>query len=98
MHAEMSQKADEHNGLRHRATEKHAAAQDAYPMKPVRLIAPFPPGGATDVLCRIIAQKLSSSFGRQVVVDNRPGAAGSIGHSVAAKSPPDGYTLLLTTK
>lgn len=75
-----------------------AAAQDAYPGKPVRLIAPFPPGGTTDVLCRLIAQKLSTAFGRQVIVDNRPGAAGSIGHAVAAKSPADGYTLLLTTK
>ena len=80
------------------ALSQQAAAQDAYPTKPVRLIAPFPPGGSTDVLCRIIAQKLSTSFGRQVVVDNRPGAAGSIGHAIAAKSPADGYTLLLTTK
>jgi tripartite-type tricarboxylate transporter receptor subunit TctC len=73
-------------------------AQDAYPAKPVRLIAPFPPGGTTDVMCRLIAQKLSAAFGRQVIVDNRPGAAGSIGHDVAAKAAPDGYTLLLTTK
>lgn len=75
-----------------------AWGQEAYPTKPVRLIAPFPPGGTTDVMCRLIAQKLSAAFGRQVIVDNRPGAAGSIGHDVAAKSPPDGYTLLLTTK
>jgi len=75
-----------------------AIAQDGYPSKPVRLIAPFPPGGTTDVLCRLIAQKLSTAFGRQVIVDNRPGAAGSIGHDVAAKAPADGYTLVLTTK
>jgi tripartite-type tricarboxylate transporter receptor subunit TctC len=75
-----------------------AAGQDAYPSKPVRLIAPFPPGGTTDVMCRLLAQKLTAAFGQQVIVDNRPGAAGSIGHSVAAKSPADGYTLLLTTK
>jgi tripartite-type tricarboxylate transporter receptor subunit TctC len=75
-----------------------AAAQEAYPTKPVRLIAPFPPGGTTDVMCRLLAQKLTTAFGQQVIVDNRPGAAGSIGHSVAAKAPPDGYTLLLTTK
>lgn len=75
-----------------------AAAQNTYPTKTVRIVAPFPPGGTTDVLCRIFAQKLSVAFGRQVVVDNRPGAAGSIGHDVAAKSPADGYTLLLTTK
>jgi tripartite-type tricarboxylate transporter receptor subunit TctC len=75
-----------------------SAAQDAYPAKPVRIIAPFPPGGSTDVLCRIIAQKLTASLGRQMVVDNRPGAGGSIGHDVAARAPADGYTLLLTAK
>ncbi|RPI42448.1 MAG: hypothetical protein EHM59_17825, partial [Betaproteobacteria bacterium] len=73
-------------------------AQDGYPSKPVRLIAPFPPGGTTDVMCRLIAQKLTSSFGRQVIVENRPGAAGSIGHEVTAKAAGDGYTLVLTTK
>ena len=75
-----------------------AIAQDAYPAKPVRMIAPFPPGGSTDVLCRLIAQKLTTSFGRQVIVDNRPGAGGGIGHEAAAKAPADGYTLLLTAK
>ncbi len=75
-----------------------AGAQDAYPSKPIRLVAPFPPGGTTDVMCRLIAQKLSGSFGQQVIVDNRGGAAGSIGHQLAAKSPGDGYTLVLTTK
>jgi tripartite-type tricarboxylate transporter receptor subunit TctC len=75
-----------------------AAAQTNYPTKPVRIIAPFPPGGTTDVLCRLFAQKLTAAFGQQVIVDNRPGAAGSIGHAAAAKSPADGYTLLLTTK
>jgi len=74
-----------------------SAAQDAYPAKPVRIIAPFPPGGSTDVLCRIIAQKLTTSLGRQLIVDNRPGAGGSIGHDVAARAPADGYTLLTTT-
>lgn len=74
-----------------------AAAQD-YPVKPVRLIAPYPPGGSSDVLARVIAQKLGDALGRQVVVENRPGATGNIGHEVAAKAPPDGYTLLLTTK
>jgi tripartite-type tricarboxylate transporter receptor subunit TctC len=73
-------------------------AQGAYPNKPVRLIAPFPPGGTTDVVCRIVAQKLTDALGRQVVVENRPGASGNIGHEVAAKAPPDGYTLLLTSK
>lgn len=74
-----------------------ALAQDAYPTKPIRFIAPFPPGGTTDVLCRILAQKLSDGLGRQVVVDNRPGAGGNIGHEVAAKTAPDGYTLLMSS-
>jgi tripartite-type tricarboxylate transporter receptor subunit TctC len=75
-----------------------APAQDAYPARPVRMVAPFPPGGSTDVLARVVAQKLSGSLGRQVVVENRPGAAGNIGHEVVAKAPPDGYTLLLSAK
>ena len=75
-----------------------ALAQGAYPTKPVRMIAPFPPGGTTDVLCRLVAQKLTDALGRQVVVENRPGAGGNIGHEAAAKSPPDGYTLLLSAK
>src|SRR5262245_59866226 len=74
-----------------------AVAQDAYPVKPVRLIAPFPPGGTSDVLSRILAQKLSDSLGRQVVVENRPGAGGNVGHEVTAKLPADGYTLLLSS-
>lgn len=76
----------------------HVFAQEGYPTKPVRMIAGFPPGGSTDVLCRLIAQKLTASFGRQVIVENRPGAGGSIGHELAAKAPADGYTLLLTAK
>lgn len=74
-----------------------AFAQDPYPTKPVRFIAPFPPGGTTDVLSRILAQKLTDSLGRQVLVDNRAGAAGNIGHEVAAKTAPDGYTLLMSS-
>ena len=74
-----------------------AVAQDAYPVKPVRFIAPFPPGGTTDVLSRILAQKLTDGLGRQVVVENRPGAGSNIGHEVAAKAPPDGYTLLMSS-
>ena len=68
----------------------------AYPTRPVRMIIPFSPGGATDVPGRILAQKLSEVFGQQVVVDNRPGAGSTIGTDIAAKSPADGYTLLLT--
>jgi len=69
-------------------------AQESYPTKPIRLIVPFPAGGQTDVVARTVSQKLSESFGQQVVVDNRPGAAGSIGVDIAVKSPADGYTML----
>jgi tripartite-type tricarboxylate transporter receptor subunit TctC len=73
------------------------AQQPAYPVKPLRFIAPFPPGGSTDVLSRILAQKLSDALGRQVVVENRPGAGGNLGHEVAAKTAPDGYTLVMSS-
>jgi tripartite-type tricarboxylate transporter receptor subunit TctC len=72
-----------------------ALAQE-YPTKPIRMIAPFPPGGTTDVLCRYVALKLGEGLGRQVVVENRPGAGGNIGHEAAAKSPADGYTLVIS--
>lgn len=74
-----------------------SAMAQAYPSKPVRLIAPFPPGGTSDVVSRIVAQKLTDALGRQVIVENRGGASGTIGHELVAKSPPDGYTLLLTS-
>src|SRR5262245_50544584 len=70
-------------------------AWSQYPVKPVRLIVPFPPGSANDVVARFVAPPLSDALGRQVVIDNRPGAAGNLGADVAAKSPPDGYTLML---
>ncbi|HEX2828628.1 MAG TPA: tripartite tricarboxylate transporter substrate binding protein [Burkholderiales bacterium] len=66
-----------------------------YPTKPIRMICPFPPGGTTDVVARIVAQGLSEAWGQQVIVDNRPGAGAVIGTEMAAKSPPDGYTVLL---
>ena len=66
----------------------------AYPVKSIRYIVPFPPGGTTDILGRLIGQKLNEAWGQPVVIDNRSGAAGSVGAEAAAKAPPDGYTLL----
>ena len=74
-----------------------ALAQAAYPNKPIRLIVPFPAGGATDILARALSQKLGEKIGQTVVVENRPGAGGTIGADAAAKSVADGYTLLLAT-
>src|SRR3954471_17991100 len=73
-----------------------AQAQGAYPSKPIRFIAPFPPGGSSDVLCRVLGQKLSEFTGQPVVIENKAGASGNIGHELAAKQPADGYTLVLT--
>jgi tripartite-type tricarboxylate transporter receptor subunit TctC len=74
-----------------------AIAQGAYPTKPVRLIVAFPPGGSTDIIARLVGQKLSERVGQQVVVDNRGGAGGTIGTDIAAKSTADGYTLTMGT-
>jgi len=71
------------------------AAAQGYPVKPVRIIAPYPPGGGVDTVARVVAAALSESFRVQAVVDNRPGASGRIGTELAAKAAPDGYTLLL---
>ena len=74
-----------------------SALAQPYPVRPVKLIVPFPPGGNTDIVGRLIAQKLSDSFGQQVYVENRGGAGGTIGAEAAAKSPNDGYTLFFST-
>jgi tripartite-type tricarboxylate transporter receptor subunit TctC len=66
-----------------------------YPSRPIKMIAPYPPGGATDILARLISQGLTESLGQPVVVENKAGANGQIGHDFVAKAPPDGYTLLL---
>jgi tripartite-type tricarboxylate transporter receptor subunit TctC len=73
------------------------AAHAQYPLKPVRLIVPYPPGGGTDTLARLLTQKLGETLGQQVVLENRPGAGANIGTELAAKAPADGYTLLLST-
>jgi tripartite-type tricarboxylate transporter receptor subunit TctC len=73
-----------------------AQAQN-YPTKTIRMIVPFPAGGATDIIARLVAQKLGETFGQQMIVDNRGGAAGTIGSDLAAKAPADGYTILIGT-
>ncbi len=73
------------------------ASAQTFPTKPIRIVVPFPAGGTTDVLARAVAQKLTESLGQAAVVDNRPGAGGNIGAELVAKSPPDGYTLLMGT-
>ena len=75
------------------AVHAAAASAQAYPTKPVRIIVPYAPGGATDVIFRILAPRLTEVLGQQVVIDNRPGAASTIGLDIVAKSPPDGYTV-----
>ncbi|HTG96152.1 MAG TPA: tripartite tricarboxylate transporter substrate binding protein [Burkholderiales bacterium] len=73
------------------------ASAQTYPTKPVRLMVPFPPGGSTDIVARIVAQKLAAQLGQGVVIENRGGAGGSLGTAVVAKAPADGYTLTVGT-
>jgi tripartite-type tricarboxylate transporter receptor subunit TctC len=72
-----------------------AAAQEAYPSKPVRILVPYGPGGATDIIARIVAQQLTESMGQSFIVENKPGANGNIALETAARSAPDGYTLFV---
>ncbi len=74
-----------------------ASAAQTYPAKPIRLISPYAPGGGTDILARLIGQKLAENLGQSVIVDNRPGAGGIIGTEIVAKSPADGYTIMLAS-
>jgi tripartite-type tricarboxylate transporter receptor subunit TctC len=74
-----------------------AHAQDRFPVKPIRVLVGYPPGSGTDVLARVIGQKMSAGFGQSVVVENRPGASGILASEVLARSSPDGYSLVMVS-
>lgn len=84
-------------GISMGAVSSAAFAQADYPNKPIKMIVAFPPGGPTDLVSRVLAQKLTEQMGQQVIVENKPGANGNIGAQYAAKSPPDGYTVFYNT-
>ena len=79
------------------AVAQPRGGESAYPVRPVRMIVPFAPGGSSDLVARVMAQHLTSAWGQQVIVDNRPGANGMLGHQIGARSSADGYTIMLTS-
>ena len=79
------------------ATTAATTHAQSYPSRPIRFIVPYPPGAGTDFTAREIAQRLTEALGQQIIVDNRPGAGATLGHGLAAKAAPDGYTILLAT-
>ena len=84
-------------GLTLLAAPAGVARAQGYPSRPVRLVVPYPPGGATDVIARMLAERLAAKWGQSVVVENRTGAGATVGAEVVARSAPDGYTLFETT-
>jgi len=72
------------------------ASPQAYPAKPIRLVVPYPAGGGTDIMARILATQLAQNWGQPVLVDNKPGASGMLGNDIVAKAAPDGYTVLVS--
>ena len=74
-----------------------AQASGGYPNKPIKLVVPYPPGGPTDIVARVVAQKLSEQLGQSIIIDNRPGAGANLGAEAVARSPADGYTLMVAT-
>ena len=78
-------------------TTQPALAADPYPTKPIRIVVAYTPAGTTDILARIVGQKMTEAWGQPVIIDNKPGANGNIGTEFASKAAPDGYTLLMTT-
>lgn len=84
-------------GLLGLATATIGQAQGTYPAKPIRFVSPYAPGGGTDILARLIGQKLGEAFGQSVIVENRPGAGGTIGTELVTRAAPDGYTLMIAS-
>ena len=74
-----------------------ATGAQSYPVKPLRLVVPFPAGASSDIVGRMLGEKLAEQMGEQIVADNRPGAGGNVGIGFTAKSPPDGYTIVIAT-